>query len=125
MHTVENKTAFYCNIIGEPRIGKSSLLYYLYRKQAGLPEGMKGVYVWLRLVELSDYSSTALVYEDARSDFWFDGHVRGLCRQLFARRTVEEKQVVRERPFPHSRNPRLNTLPLLVWCASVVAKRYA
>ncbi len=45
-----------CNIVGEPRIGKSSLLQYVYQKQVGLPEGMNGVYVWLRLVELSDYS---------------------------------------------------------------------
>lgn len=45
-----------CNIVGEPRIGKSSLLQYVYRNQIGLPKGMNGVYVWLRLVELSDYS---------------------------------------------------------------------
>ncbi len=45
-----------CNIVGEPRIGKSSLLQYVYQKQIGLPEGISGVYVWLRLVELSDYS---------------------------------------------------------------------
>ena len=45
-----------CNIVGEPRIGKSSLLQHVYHEQLGLPVGLNGVYVMLRLVELSDYS---------------------------------------------------------------------
>lgn len=41
-----------CNVIGEPRIGKTSLLYHVYQQKIGLPEGMAGLYVWVRLVEL-------------------------------------------------------------------------
>ncbi len=46
-----------CNLVGEPRIGKTSLLYYIYGQQAGLPPRTKGVYVWLRLLELAAYDS--------------------------------------------------------------------
>ncbi|MCB8920458.1 MAG: winged helix-turn-helix domain-containing protein [Ardenticatenaceae bacterium] len=48
-----------CNLIGEPRIGKSSLLYQVYAQQLGLPQGMKGLYIWLRLVELAQPNSLA------------------------------------------------------------------
>lgn len=44
-----------CNLIGEPRIGKTSLLYQVYARRLGLPPDMPGVYVWLRLAELPDY----------------------------------------------------------------------
>ncbi len=44
-----------CNFIGEPRIGKTSLLYQVYARQLGLAPGVKGAYVWLRLAELPDY----------------------------------------------------------------------
>jgi hypothetical protein len=40
------------NLIGEPRSGKSSLLYTVYREQVGLPPGMAGLYVWVRLATL-------------------------------------------------------------------------
>ena len=58
-----------CNIIGEPRIGKTSLLYHVYQEKIGLPDGAVGLYVWIRLVELTDYRSAA---------FW-----RFLLQQLF------------------------------------------
>ena len=41
-----------CNVIGEPRIGKTSLLYHIYQQKIGLPDGLAGLYVWVRLVEL-------------------------------------------------------------------------
>ncbi len=41
-----------CNLVGEPRSGKTSLLYQVYERQIGLPPGENGLYVWLRLVEL-------------------------------------------------------------------------
>jgi len=44
-----------CNFIGEPRMGKTSLLYQVYDRQLGLPPGVQGLYVWLRLAELPDY----------------------------------------------------------------------
>lgn len=40
------------NLIGEPRSGKSSLLYTIYREQVGLPPEMAGLYVWVRLATL-------------------------------------------------------------------------
>ncbi len=43
-----------CNIVGEPRIGKTSLLHVVCRRQVGLPAGMIGVYAWVRLVEWAD-----------------------------------------------------------------------
>jgi hypothetical protein len=46
-----------CNIIGEPRIGKTSLLYHVYRQKIGLPEDVVGLYVWVRLVELPTHNS--------------------------------------------------------------------
>ncbi|HFQ94886.1 MAG TPA: hypothetical protein ENK32_12800 [Anaerolineae bacterium] len=44
-----------CNFIGEPRAGKTSLLYQVYARRLGLAPGVKGLYVWLRLAELPDY----------------------------------------------------------------------
>ncbi len=44
-----------CNFIGEPRTGKTSVLYQVYTQQLGLPPGVQGLYVWLRLAELPDY----------------------------------------------------------------------
>jgi hypothetical protein len=41
-----------CNLVGEPRIGKTSLLHHVYRKQIGLPPGANGLYVWVRPVQL-------------------------------------------------------------------------
>ena len=41
-----------CNLIGQPRIGKTSLLFALYDQKLGLPPDIQGLYVWLRLVEL-------------------------------------------------------------------------
>lgn len=46
-----------CNVIGEPRIGKTSLLYHVYQQKTGLPAEMAGVYVWVRLVELPAHNS--------------------------------------------------------------------
>lgn len=46
-----------CNLAGEPRIGKSSLLHYIYRQKVGLPPGSRGLYVWVRLVELPEHHS--------------------------------------------------------------------
>ncbi len=43
-----------CNIVGEPRSGKTSLLHAAYRAKIGLPPGQTGVYVWVRLVEWAD-----------------------------------------------------------------------
>ena len=68
-----------CNVVGEPRIGKSSFLYRLYRQWTG-------VTVWLRLVELPEHDSAvfwqtlwagwqgvggqaAVFYDDARTHF--------------------------------------------------------
>lgn len=48
-----------CNVIGEPRIGKTSLLYHLYKEKIGLPDQLTGLYVWVRLVELADYQPTS------------------------------------------------------------------
>lgn len=44
-----------CNLIGEPRIGKTSLLYQVVARRLGLPEQGVGLHVWLRLAELPDY----------------------------------------------------------------------
>jgi hypothetical protein len=41
-----------CNLVGEPRSGKTSLLYQVYVRQIGLPPDETGLYVWLRLAEL-------------------------------------------------------------------------
>ncbi|MBE2221105.1 MAG: winged helix-turn-helix transcriptional regulator [Anaerolineae bacterium] len=46
-----------CNLIGEPRIGKTSLLYHVYQQKIGLPVHMVGLYVWVRLVELAAQDS--------------------------------------------------------------------
>lgn len=43
-----------CNIVGEPRSGKTSLLHAAYRAKIGLPPGLTGVYVWIRLVEWAE-----------------------------------------------------------------------
>lgn len=43
-----------CNIIGEPRIGKTSLLHTIYRRKIGLTPQMNGIYVWIRLIEWAD-----------------------------------------------------------------------
>ncbi|MCL4294221.1 MAG: winged helix-turn-helix domain-containing protein [Anaerolineae bacterium] len=46
-----------CNIIGEPRIGKTSFLYHIYRQKVGLPPLKAGLYVWIRLTELRELNS--------------------------------------------------------------------
>lgn len=46
-----------CNLVGQPRSGKTSLLYRVYERQIGLPTGENGLYVWLRLAELSSHDS--------------------------------------------------------------------
>lgn len=46
-----------CNIVGEPRTGKTSLLHAVKRERIGLPPGQDGVYVWMRLVEWADRSA--------------------------------------------------------------------
>lgn len=46
-----------CNLVGEPRSGKTSLLYQVYDRQIGLPPGENGLYVWLRLAELPQHDS--------------------------------------------------------------------
>ena len=46
-----------CNLVGEPRSGKTSLLHLVYERQIGLPPGENGLYVWLRLVELASPDS--------------------------------------------------------------------
>jgi hypothetical protein len=46
-----------CNLIGEPRSGKTSLLYQVHEQQIGLPPGEKGLYVWVRLAELYKHDS--------------------------------------------------------------------
>jgi hypothetical protein len=46
-----------CNLIGEPRIGKTSLLYRIYEQQMGLPPNEKGLYVWVPLAELHKHDS--------------------------------------------------------------------
>lgn len=43
-----------CNIVGEPRIGKTSLLYRIYQERIGAG-GYKSLAVWVRLAELPDY----------------------------------------------------------------------
>ncbi len=43
-----------CNVIGEPRLGKTSLLYRVYQQRIGVRAG-KGLAVWVRLAELPDY----------------------------------------------------------------------
>jgi hypothetical protein len=48
-----------CNLIGEPRSGKTSLLHHLYRQKVGLPAGMTGLYVFIRLTTLPDHDSAA------------------------------------------------------------------
>ena len=48
-----------CNIIGEPRIGKTSLLYRIYQQQIGAAaqanQSTQSLLVWVRLAELPDY----------------------------------------------------------------------
>lgn len=68
-----------CNVVGEPRIGKSSFLFRLY-------EQWEGIGIWLRLVELPEHDSavfwqamwwgwqaavgqTAVAHDDARANF--------------------------------------------------------
>ena len=46
-----------CNLVGEPRSGKTSLLYQVYEQEIGLPPGENGLYVWLRLAELPHHDS--------------------------------------------------------------------
>ncbi len=46
-----------CNVIGEPRIGKTSFLHHLYRLKVGLPAGMTGLYVWVQLVVLPEQTA--------------------------------------------------------------------
>ncbi len=46
-----------CNITAEPRQGKTSFLHHIYEQKIGLRDGAKGLYVWVRLVELSDFDS--------------------------------------------------------------------
>jgi DNA-binding response OmpR family regulator len=48
-----------CNIVGEPRVGKTSLLHAIHRCQVGLPVGLRGIYVWARLVEWADRQPVA------------------------------------------------------------------
>lgn len=61
-----------CNLVGEPRIGKTSLLRYVYQQKIGLPPGETAVYVWVRLAELTAYDSLS---------FW----------RLMAQKLVEEQ----------------------------------
>jgi hypothetical protein len=44
-----------CNIIGEPRIGKTSFLYQVMARRLGLRPEQKGLHIWLRLAELPDH----------------------------------------------------------------------
>lgn len=46
-----------CNLIGEPRSGKTSLLFQAYKQQIGLLPGEKGLHVWVRLAELYKHDS--------------------------------------------------------------------
>jgi hypothetical protein len=46
-----------CNLTGEPRSGKTSVLYQAYDRRIGLPPGAHGIYVWLRLAGLPDHQS--------------------------------------------------------------------
>lgn len=46
-----------CNITAEPRQGKTSFLHYLYSKKVGLRPQANGLYVWVRLVEMSDFNA--------------------------------------------------------------------
>lgn len=48
-----------CNLIGEPRSGKTSLLNYLYKQRVGLTAGAAGVYVFVRLAALPEHHSAA------------------------------------------------------------------
>ncbi|MCP4358362.1 MAG: hypothetical protein GY796_10135, partial [Chloroflexi bacterium] len=43
-----------CNLIGEPRIGKTSLLYQVKARRIGAAAEGKCIHVWLRLAELPD-----------------------------------------------------------------------
>ncbi len=45
------------NLIGQPRIGKTSILYHIYQHKIGLPDGLSGVYVWVQLTRLATPSS--------------------------------------------------------------------
>lgn len=66
-----------CNIVGEPRIGKTSLLHAVYRRQIGLPAGLTGIYAWVRLVEWADRGPAA---------FW--AQLLGRLREAAARTGV-------------------------------------
>lgn len=46
-----------CNLIGEPRSGKTSLLHYLYRQRVGLAAEGRGLYVFVRLAALPEHNS--------------------------------------------------------------------
>ena len=46
-----------CNITAEPRQGKTSILHHIYDQKIGLPPSANGIYVWVRLVELSQFDS--------------------------------------------------------------------
>lgn len=56
-----------CNIIGEPRSGKTSLLHHLYQQKVGLARQTPGLYVFVRLAALPEHNSatfwTALLTE--------------------------------------------------------------
>ena len=47
-----------CNVVGEPRIGRTSLLYHVYVNKIGA-HGEDNVYVWVALAELAEYTSPA------------------------------------------------------------------
>ncbi|MCP5100818.1 MAG: AAA family ATPase [Chloroflexi bacterium] len=48
-----------CNIIGEPRMGKTSLLHHICEAQVGEGTAVPGITVWVRLIELADYRPAA------------------------------------------------------------------
>ncbi|NJN55971.1 MAG: ATP-binding protein [Anaerolineae bacterium] len=52
-----------CNLIGEPRIGKSSLLAQVAARPLGIPPGEVGLAVLLRLAELPDHRARTFWHE--------------------------------------------------------------
>lgn len=68
-----------CNITAEPRQGQTSFLYQIYKQKVGLRQGDAGLYVWLRMVEMSDFTSLAFWrfmierFNEAARDAGLDG----------------------------------------------------
>jgi DNA-binding response OmpR family regulator len=77
-----------CNLIGEPRSGKTSLLHHLYWQRVGLPGQMAGLYVFVRLANLPEHTSAT---------FW-SGLLLELRREMARQGLTAEETAVSAEP---------------------------